>query len=59
MAADAAGDVWSFGAVPDVANAELPKAIAPDFALKDRSGKTVRLSDFRGKKVLVLTWASW
>src|SRR5262249_54724741 len=27
---------------------------APDFALPDRGGKTVRLSDFRGKKAVVL-----
>jgi len=32
---------------------------APDFALPDRDGKMVRLSDFRGKKVLIVTWASW
>jgi len=33
--------------------------IAPDFAVADRKGKIVHLSDFRGKKVLVFTWASW
>jgi peroxiredoxin Q/BCP len=27
---------------------------APDFALPDRSGKTVRLSDYRGRKAVVL-----
>lgn len=27
---------------------------APDFALKDQHGQTVRLSDFRGKKAVVL-----
>ena len=27
---------------------------APDFSLPDRTGKTVRLSDFRGKKAVVL-----
>jgi peroxiredoxin Q/BCP len=27
---------------------------APEFALPDRAGKTVRLSDFRGKKAVVL-----
>ena len=26
---------------------------APDFALTDQSGKTVKLKDFRGKKVVV------
>ena len=30
---------------------------APDFALKDTSGKTVRLSDFKGKHV-VLEWTN-
>ncbi len=37
----------------------LERGEAPDFALPDRTGKIVRLSDFRGKKVLLLTWASW
>lgn len=32
---------------------------APDFALKDMSGRDVRLSDFKGKVVLVNFWATW
>jgi peroxiredoxin len=28
--------------------------IAPDFELEDTQGKIVRLSDYRGKKVVVL-----
>ena len=51
--------VWSFGNIPVTRNAFLQSAMAPDFALPDQSGKLVRLSDFRGKKVLVVTWASW
>ena len=51
--------VWSFGEVPGNPSGYLESAKAPDFELKDRQGKTVRLSDFRGKKVLLLTWASW
>ncbi len=34
-------------------------SMAPDFALSDLSGKTVRLSDFRGKAVLLEFWATW
>lgn len=33
--------------------------IAPDFALADLSGRTVRLSGLRGKVVLVNLWATW
>jgi peroxiredoxin len=32
---------------------------APDFALESLDGKTVRLSDFRGKGVLLNFWATW
>ena len=41
--------------------AEAPLAVvpAPDFVLTDLSGKTVRLSDFRGHPVLVDFWATW
>ncbi|HAK80630.1 MAG TPA: alkyl hydroperoxide reductase [Runella sp.] len=34
-------------------------AIAPDFTQPDTSGKSVTLSSFRGKYVLVDFWASW
>ena len=56
---DDEGKVWSFGNIPVTRNAFLQSAMAPDFALPDRDGRLVRLSDFRGKKVLVITWASW
>jgi peroxiredoxin len=32
---------------------------APEFALDTLDGKTVRLADFRGKRVLINFWASW
>jgi hypothetical protein len=50
--------IWSFGELPVERTAFLESAMAPDFALEDREGNVVRLSDFRGKKVLIVTWAS-
>lgn len=32
---------------------------APNFSLKDENGKTVQLSDYRGKVVLLNFWATW
>jgi len=59
LAADADRGVFSFAEIPAVRAATLETATAPDFALPDRAGKLVHLSDFRGKKVLLVTWASW
>ncbi len=51
--------VWSFGEVPVTRSRFLRSAMAPDFELPNREGELVRLSDFLGKKVLIVTWASW
>jgi peroxiredoxin len=37
-----------------MAKARLETDIAPDFALEDTRGNEVRLSDFRGKKHVLL-----
>ena len=51
--------VWYFGPRPDVQNGFLSSLEAPDFKLPDLKGQMHSLSDFRGKKVLLITWASW
>lgn len=33
--------------------------MAPDFALQDTGGKTHRLSDYRGKPVIINFWTTW
>jgi len=51
--------VWSLGEIPVVRGTYYSSRMAPDFAVQDRTGRVVHLSDFRGKKVLIVTWASW
>lgn len=50
---------WYFGPRADEQNGYLATLMAPDFTLPDINGKLHSLSSFRGKKVLLLTWASW
>jgi hypothetical protein len=50
---------WYFGPRPDTQNAYLESLQAPNFMLPDLKGKMHSLADFRGKKVLLITWASW
>lgn len=56
---DAAGEVWVLGESAADRTAQLASLEAPDFALPDLDGNIHRLSDQRGRKVLLATWASW
>lgn len=38
---------------------QMQSGVAPDFALESLDGKTVRLSDYRGKAVVLNFWATW
>jgi len=38
---------------------EESRKVAPDFSLKDADGRAVRLSEYRGKVVLLDFWATW
>jgi hypothetical protein len=55
---DAAG-VWVFGESAALRGQALRSLEAPDFRLPDLDGNLHALSDYRGKKVLLLSWASW
>jgi hypothetical protein len=56
---EAESSVWYFGPRPEEQNGHVASLVAPDFTLPDMNGKPHSLRDFRGKKVLLLTWASW
>lgn len=49
------GDIWAFGEPRRAAGSLL----APDFTLPDLDGDRHSLSQYRGKKVLLVSWASW
>ena len=59
IVSDASGEVWVLGAAAATRSAALAGLEAPDFALPDLSGVEHRLSDLRGQKVFLTTWASW
>jgi peroxiredoxin len=51
--------VLSLSDSPEDQGALLRGGVAPDFALRDLAGNSHALSDYRGHKVLLVTWASW
>ena len=53
------GDVWVFGEASEVRASAMDTLEAPDFSLPDLDGNFHALSDFRGHKVLLASWASW
>lgn len=55
----AAGDIWVFGANARERAGALLSLEAPDFTLPDLSGRMHSLSDYRGRKIYLVTWASW
>jgi len=56
---DDAGQVWVLGTGAHERAHALQSLQAPDFALPDLEGRLHALSDHRGRKVLLVTWASW
>jgi hypothetical protein len=55
----ARGHAWVLGQGARDRADTLRSLEAPDFTLPDPSGRPHSLSNHRGKKVLLVTWASW
>lgn len=53
------GETWVLGTGSGQRAEALASLEAPDFALPDLEGSVHRLSDHRGRKVFLATWASW
>ncbi len=54
---DEEAGLWSLG--PESGGRALTDAQAPDFTLPDLAGHPFRLDSLRGRKVLLVAWASW
>jgi len=56
---DADGTTWVCGRPGELQAATKRSLLAPDFTLPDLDGTPHTLSAFRGRKVLLNSWASW
>jgi peroxiredoxin len=56
---DARTNTWILGEGAELRSRILDSLDAPDFILPDLSGALHRLSDYRGSKIVLVTWASW
>lgn len=54
---DAASGLWCLG--PEAGGRALQSVQAPELTLPDVDGQEWRLSCLRGRKVLLVAWASW
>jgi peroxiredoxin len=59
VARSRASDLWVLGEGASRRASALSSLEAPDFTLPDLEGRLHRLSDYRGRRVFLVTWASW
>lgn len=52
-------EVWTFGEAAKERVTKLQSLEAPDFTLPDLADRAHSLSEYRGKKVFLVTWSSW
>ena len=53
------GDLWVLGEGASQRAVALTSLEAPNFELPDLDGRLHRLSDYCGRKVFLVSWASW
>ena len=56
---DDAHGVWCVSDAAPARRAATQSLQAPDFTLPDLEGRLHALADYRGKKVFLVSWASW
>jgi hypothetical protein len=56
---DTDSGTWAIGESAAARQNALQSLEAPDFTLPDLDGRMHSLSDYRGKKVFLVSWASW
>ena len=56
---DAAAQIWVLGTGAAQRADAMATFDAPDFELPDLDGRMHRLSDYRGRRVFMVAWASW
>jgi len=54
---DAEHGLWALG--PASGGRALPTAVAADPVLADRAGQSFQLSSLRGRRIIMVAWASW
>ena len=56
---DGPSRTWAIGEAGETRASALRSLEAPDFTLPDMAGVQHSLSDYRGRKVFLVSWASW
>jgi len=56
---DESYNTWMLGEAAEERTRQLESLEAPDFTLPDLYGQVHSLSDYRGTKIYLTTWASW
>jgi hypothetical protein len=59
VARHADSDTWAFVEAPGGRGPGMVSTIAPDFTLPDLEGREHTLTAYRGRKVFLVSWASW